>query len=55
MLAAHRKAHRVIWRVFALLIPAILLVGWFARPLARVDLPQRLAPPQDAPSNGARK
>lgn len=45
MLAAHRRAHRAIWRALALLIPLILLAGWFARPSARIDLPERLAPP----------
>ena len=47
MLAAHRKAHRTIWRALALLIPLVLLAGWFARPHARVDLPERLSAPRE--------
>ena len=48
MLRAHRRAHRTIWRALAFILPAILLVGWFARPLARFDAPQRLPPPAQA-------
>jgi hypothetical protein len=42
----HRAAHRRIWIVLAVLLPAILLAGLAVRIGQRADHPpQRLAPP----------
>jgi len=46
MLAAHRRAHRLIWPVLAVLLPAILLVAAFVRVEGPLEAPAvQLAPP----------
>jgi hypothetical protein len=43
----HRQAHRLIWTVFALLLPGILLVALAIRPSGPTETaPIQLAPPQ---------
>ena len=42
MLRAHRRAHRVVWAIAALVIPVILVVGWLSRPSARLPDPVRI-------------
>ena len=43
MLRAHRRAHRLIWRLAAALIPVILGLGWYARPSPTLPAPERLS------------
>ena len=43
----HRNVHRVIWLVFAGLLPAIVLVALVLRPIGPTEAPQiQLAPPK---------
>lgn len=49
MLRAHRRTHRLIWLVAAVLIPAILALGWIARPAPSALMPERLSPTQGRP------
>ena len=49
MLRTHRTAHRTIWIAMALLIPAIMLLGWFARPASRLPEPVEITPSAEAP------
>lgn len=39
MLAAHRRAHRLIWPVLAVVLPAILLVAAFVRVQGPLEAP----------------
>lgn len=48
MLRAHRKTHNMIWRALAVVIPAIIVISWFARPATRLPDPALLSPPQGA-------
>lgn len=48
MLRAQRKAHFLTWRLLAVLIPVIILVGWLSRPASRLPEPVRLAPAEPA-------
>lgn len=46
MQAAHRRAHRLIWPILAVLLPAIILVGAFVRIEGPREAPAvRLEPP----------
>lgn len=48
MLRAHRRAHGLIWRLMAVAIPVILVLGWVARPSSRLPDPVRIAAPDGA-------
>jgi len=47
MRAGHRTAHRVIWLIFAGLLPAIILVSLALRPSGPTESPQiQFLPPK---------
>jgi hypothetical protein len=47
MRRGHRRAHRVIWLMLAVMLPAVLLAALAVRPTGPTEAPQiRLAPPE---------